>query len=153
MATYRTTFTTATPIDDAFEYLARFSTTAEWDPGVVAAEDLTPGELRVGSAFQVTSQFGPSRVPLRYEIVSLERPVRVVLQAENWAVTSIDTITFDTTGEGTEITYHADLRPRGLARLASPILSLAFGRIGDRAATGLRVAVDRLTPSSREDQP
>lgn len=153
MATYRTTFTTPTAIDDAFEYLARFSTTAEWDPGVVTAEDLTPGALRVGSAFQVVSAMGPARVPLRYEIVTLERPVRVVLRAENWAVTSTDTITFDTTGAGTEITYHADLRPRGVTRLASPLLSLAFRRIGDRAATGLRDAVDRLAVSPDRTSP
>ena len=153
MATYRTTFTTATPIDDAFEYLARFSTTAEWDPGVVAAEDLTPGALQVGSAFRVVTAMGPTRVPLRYEIVGLERPVRVVLRAENWAVTSTDTITFDTTGSGTEITYHADLRPRGVTRLASPLLSLAFRRIGDRAAAGLRKAVDHLAVASDRELP
>ena len=38
--------------------------------------------------------------------------------------------------------YDADLRLKGVLRLADPLLGLAFGRIGDRAAEGLRAYLD-----------
>jgi hypothetical protein len=151
MAHYRTTFATSTPAERAFDYLSRFSTTAEWDPGVVEAHDLDPGPVSVGSAFHIVSSVAGARVPLRYEIIELDRPNRVVLRAQNWSVTSLDTITVahepdrgPDEGGLTTITYEADLAPRGVTRLFSPLLALAFGRIGDRAAAGLRDAVDRL---------
>jgi len=41
------------------------------------------------------------------------------------------------TDVGSVVTYDADLRVRGLFRLADPLLALAFRRIGDRARDGL----------------
>jgi hypothetical protein len=151
MAHYRTTFTTSTPAERAFDYLSRFSTTVEWDPGVVEAHDLGPGPVAVGSAFHVVSSVAGARVPLRYEIIEMDRPHRVVLRAENWSVTSLDTISVahqrgpgPDEGGTTTVTYEADLTPRGVTRLFSPLLALAFGCIGDRAAAGLREAVEAL---------
>lgn len=50
------------------------------------------------------------------------------------------TITREAVGgnHGTLVTYDADLQLNGVLRLADPLLRLAFGRIGDRAAAGLR---------------
>jgi len=44
----------------------------------------------------------------------------------------------DPPSEGAVVTYDARLEPRGMLRLADPLLGLAFRRIGDRAAAGLR---------------
>jgi hypothetical protein len=154
MSRYRTSFTTATSIEDAFDYLSRFSSSAEWDPGVVRARDLTPGPVQVGSAFEVVSSFAGRETPMTYEVVELDRPTRVVVRAETSAVVSRDEITFETQGDGrTQITYDADLRPRGVTRLIAPVLALAFKRIGDRAAAGLRDAVDRLGATRAPDRP
>lgn len=145
MARYQTTFTTKTPIADAFAFLSRFSTTAEWDPGVIEARDLTPGPVGLGSQFEVVSTFLGRRVPLRYEIIEFAPPALVTLRGENGNVRSTDTIRFVANEDGTvTITYDAELEPLGLLRLFGPILSLSFRVIGDRATVGLKHAVDRL---------
>ena len=145
MARYQTSFSSPTEIEVAFDYLSRFSTTAEWDPGVVEARDLTPDPVGVGSAFEVISSFLGRRVPLRYEIVEFDAPNRVVLQAENASVRSTDTISCQPAADGsTIVAYDAVLEPRGAARLLSPLFAVAFRRIGDRAARGLRASVDGL---------
>jgi hypothetical protein len=38
------------PLEEAFDYLADFSRTAEWDPGVAEAKRLTPGAVRLAPA-------------------------------------------------------------------------------------------------------
>ncbi len=40
------------------------------------------------------------------------------------------------------VTYEADLSLKGVLRIGDPLLGLAFRRIGDRAAAGLRTALD-----------
>ncbi len=59
--------------------------------------------------------------------------------------TSIDLITVQTDDEGTLVTYDAELTLNGVLGLADPLLRLAFGRIGDKAAAGLREALEGTT--------
>ena len=109
---------------------------------------LTPEPVGCGSRFALRAGFLGRTIPLEYEIIEFEPGTRVVLRAETPFVHSIDTISFASasTGPGrhdpgsvaTVVTYDARLEPKGLARLAGPLLALAFRRIGDRAAVGLR---------------
>jgi carbon monoxide dehydrogenase subunit G len=126
------------PLDEAFAYLSRFSSAAEWDPGVSSARMVTPDPVGLGSVFALDAVFLGNTVPLRYEITDFDPPHRVVLVAENASVTSTDQITFATDSSGaTVVHYDADLALKGVARLAAPIFALAFRRIGDRASDGL----------------
>ncbi len=138
MVHYRRRLVVPVPLDEAFAYLSRFSSTAEWDPGVRSARMVTPDPVALGSVFALDAVFMGNTVPLRYEITEFDPPNRVVLAAENASVRSTDAITFsaDPSG-GTAVEYDADLALKGLARLAAPIFALAFRRIGDRASDGL----------------
>jgi uncharacterized protein YndB with AHSA1/START domain len=126
------------PIGEAFDYLADFSHTAEWDPGVAEAERLTPGAPRQGSRFRVVVSFLGRRLPLEYEIREFERPSRLVLVGGDEALRSIDEITFVPRAGGTRVTYEARLELTGIRRLADPLLHLLFQRIGSLAVRGLR---------------
>ncbi|MEL7210784.1 MAG: SRPBCC family protein, partial [Actinomycetota bacterium] len=79
---------------------------------------------------------------LRYETRAHRPPEEVLLVAEGSFLVSEDTITVADRSDGCTVTYDADLRLKGLARVADPLLGLAFGRIGDRAADGLRAVLD-----------
>ena len=87
-------------------------------------------------------RFAGREIPLTYRTIEFRRPVRVVLVAESSTVVSEDTITFTDTDGVTEVTYDANLRPKGLMRLAGPLLSLLFRRLGDNAVSGLRRELD-----------
>jgi hypothetical protein len=139
MAKYRTTVESKMSPDETFEYLADFANAPEWDPGVVEGERLDDGPLGVGSRFQLVARFLGRSVPLEYRIVALERPRRVVFEADERTVHSIDEIRFAPKDSGTAVTYEADLRLKGrLGRALDPVLALVFSRIGDRATGGLR---------------
>ena len=82
------------------------------------------------------------RLPLEYRIEEIDPPRRVVLRAENWAIRSTDVIEVSPLeGGGSEVTYEATLRAKGVAFMLAPLVGLAPRRIGDRAAAGLKAAL------------
>lgn len=138
MARYTATVQTSKPIEEAFAYLSDFATTEQWDPSVVEAERLDERPVEKGTRFRVRSSFLGNESDLVYEITDIEPPRRVVLRGENAGVVSVDEMTFETIPGGTSVGYNADLQFKGVLRLAGPLFTLVFRRIGDRAKAGLR---------------
>jgi hypothetical protein len=120
---------------DAFAYMADLANFAEWDPGVTRVEQSEGAGPGPDAVYDVTVK--GMGAPLRYRTTRYEPPTALVVRAESRVLTSLDTITVDADGEGSLVTYDAELTLNGLLGLADPVLRLMFGRIGDRAATGL----------------
>jgi hypothetical protein len=142
MASYRARVTSSRPPSEVFDYMARFSNAAEWDPGVMEATEVKPGAPALGSTYRLMVRSFGRTVPLEYRIVEMDRPRRVVLSAENSLVRSTDVIEISSgPGSGSTVTYDATLRLRGVAVLFSPFLGVSFRRLGDRAIVGLRTTL------------
>jgi len=142
MARYRASIETQWTPEEAFAYLSDFSTSEEWDPGVVEAERfgggaVGGGPVGEGTEFRLVAEFLGRKTPLTYRVVEYEPSTAVTFVGENASIVSHDRITFETTATGTRVTYDAELRLKGLLRLADPLLALAFNRVGDRALAGL----------------
>jgi hypothetical protein len=106
---------------------------------------VTPAPVGKGSRFHLVARFLGRQIPLEYEIIEFEPDERIVLQAENDSVRSVDTITFAAgTDGGSVVGYDARLSAKGAARLADPLLSLVFRPIGNRAAAGLRTRLSAV---------
>ncbi len=136
--------------DETFAYMANLENFAEWDPGVARAEQVEGEGPGPGAAYDVTVK--GLRKPLRYRSTHFEPSSSIVALAESRFLTSLDTITIESDGEGSIVTYDAKLTLNGPLALADPILGLSFGRIGDRATAGLIRVLDgeRLPdPSNR----
>ena len=143
MARYSTMVQSNKSREEVFDYLADFANAREWDPGVVAGENLTGQPIGPGSRFRLMCRFFGRQIPLEYRITAFEAPSRVVFRADRGSISSIDEIRFVTDGEGSAVTYEANLRLSGLlGRLMDPLLARAFRRIGERAAVGLRRALN-----------
>lgn len=138
------------PVEEAFDYLADFSRTAEWDPSVSEARRIGRGPIGEGSRFEVTVSFLGQPVSLEYRITQFERPHRLVLEGGDENLESIDEITFVERKGGTRLTYEARVELQGLRRLADPILDVLFQRVGRLAARGLR---ERLVEESAHSEP
>ncbi len=138
MAHYRTEITTPASPRTSFDWMLDFSNAQDWDPGVHRSVRLDAGPIVVGSAFDVDVAFAGRSLTMRYEVVELDAPHRFVLRSRTPMFISVDTVSVRPAGDGAVVTYDADLRLRGLLRLGDPVLALAFQKIGDAAAEGLR---------------
>ena len=130
------------PLAEAFAYVADFSNAAEWDPGVVEARKLTEGPVRVGSEFDVVALFRGRRQRFRYVVTELRPERRIVLAGDGEKATSVDEVAFEPAGDGTRISYVADIRLKGVLRPAGLLLAPVMKRMGDDALAGLKSVLD-----------
>lgn len=141
MANYNATVSSPKSPEDAFDYLADFSNAPDWDPNTNSSRCVSGEPGQVGSRYEVKTEFGGREMELTYETVEVDRPRKVVLESGNSTTEIRDTMTFEATSNGTKVTYDANVAPKGLMKLADPVLTLMFKRVGDRAADGLRKAL------------
>lgn len=138
MARYVTTVRTAKTPQEVFAYMADLRNFAEWDPGVKSVSQVKGVGGGRGNVFDVTVA-GPGRdLTLRYVTEEYDAPRNLLVVARSSVFTSIDRITVESDGTGSVVTYDADLRLNGVLRIGDLGLRVVFGRIGDRAAAGLR---------------
>lgn len=142
MARYTTTIASKLSADEAFAYMADFSNALHWDPSVIAAARTSSGAIGEGSTFDLVAKFGGRNVPLGYAIVSYDEPRVVVIESQKPSFTSRDTITVAAAGSGSTVHYDALLAFKGVGRLLDPVLQLIFNRTGDKAAAGMRAALN-----------
>ncbi len=146
MAHYETTVVTPLSPDEAFERLADISRFVEWDPGVVSARQVEGTGPGPDSAYVLSVKgFAGKDLDLRYEVTEFKSPSLVHLVAESKLLRSDDVITIVPSGEGSAVTYAADLDltgPGGMLKVVDPLLGAAFNKIGDRAAAGLRTFLE-----------
>jgi len=138
MARYVVHVRTSMPSAEAFAYMADLSNFAEWDPGVARAEQVEGEGAGPAAAFDVVVKVGIRAMTLRYDTIAFDdASTTMTVFAENAWLTSEDTITVEADGDGSIVTYDAELKLKGLLGLSDPLLGLTFDQIGDRAAVGL----------------
>jgi len=141
MATYAATIPSTWSADETFSYLAVFSNSAHWDPGVLAGEQLDPGPVHAGTRFRIVVPFLGRRLALIYKVTHISAEDReVVLEAVSKLLRARDRITVKPTtpvASDAVVSYQADVEMRGPLRLIDPVLSRGFAAVGDRAAAGL----------------
>ncbi len=137
------TFETVCAPEPAFDYVADFSTTQEWDPGIPSATRIGAGPIEVGSRFELVSRFNRTEQTIVYEITALRRPSGVTFVGEGDNFHGVDVISFaPRPGGGSLVTYEADLSLKGLARLAEPFIRGKLDTMSDHAVEGLKAALD-----------
>jgi len=148
MAHYVATVRSPLPAAQAFAKMADVERFSEWDPGVIRAARIPGSGPGVGTAYDLTVKAGSTSV-MRYAVTEIDAPRRVVLVARTLWLTSVDEIRVEAAPGGSTVVYDATLTLNGPLRLFDPVLGLAFRRIGDRAAAGLRRFLGRAASGER----
>lgn len=141
MAHYVTSIPTPLSPEAAFAFMADVRRFSEWDPGVLAAVQVAGDGPGPGAAYDLTVKAG-STSKMRYEVVTYDAPRRLVLVAKTARLVSEDEVRVEPGKDGgSVVTYDARLTLNGWTRVFDFALGIAFKRIGDRAAAGLRRAL------------
>ena len=143
MARYQATVQSHRPAAETFAYLATFSNAAEWDPGVLAGEQLDAGPVRLGTRFRLVVPFLGLRMPLTYHVTSYQPGREVVLAAASSLLRASDRIAVTGGADGSAVSYQAEVRLRGPLRILDPLLRPGFSAVADRAAAGLARALSQ----------
>ncbi|MFE2722172.1 SRPBCC family protein [Kitasatospora sp. NPDC059327] len=146
MITVERAVVVARPADEVIAYLADFANTVDWDPGTVSCTRLDEGPVTTGAVWHNVSVFRGRRTELTYVLDRYEDD-RLVFVGRNRAVTARDEITVHPRGDdgaGSLLLYRARLWPRGLVRLAAPLLRREFESLADRTAQRLPVVLARI---------
>lgn len=138
MAKYKVSVESSKSVEEAFAYMADLRNFANWDPGVLTVTQVAGDGAGPESSFDVAVKSVGGGTVLRYETVECDEPGNLLVEARNSKFTSIDRITVVAKGEGSIVTYSAELLLNGCLSPLNPLLGLVFNRIGDRAAVGLR---------------
>jgi carbon monoxide dehydrogenase subunit G len=142
MARYTGTVLTPKPAEEVYDFMADFRTVERWDRTISEAKLIGNQEPGKGARYSITFEMAGRENTLEYQTIEAERPNRLLLKAEGGAVTSIDEITVREVAAGTEVTYDAKLKLKGIAKLADPAVHLLFQRVGSNAAKGLARELD-----------
>ena len=138
-------------IEATFDYVANFENVVEWDPGVTAARKITDGDPGVGTEYDLDIQYGSSPLSMTYRITEWDPPRRVVLEGDGSRSFAIDRISFLPIADGTAVEYKADIRLKGLYRVAEPFLGKLFRKVGDGAREGLNRRLQELAAEAAEE--
>jgi len=124
----------------AFAYLADLSNIFEWDPNVPEAGRVDLGPIGVGSRFRLLYRMGPATLPLDYELVAMEPGRLLVFEGRGERVRLTDRLHLSADGDGTQLTYEAQVEPRpalGAAVLGAAALRPFMERVADQVARRL----------------
>jgi hypothetical protein len=146
MAHYQATIESRRSAAETFRYLSTFSNAVDWDPGVLAAEQLSPGPVGVGTRFRLVVPFLGRRMPLTYEVTRYAPDSAVDLAAVSGILRATDRIVVTAGADGSIVGYEAEVRLRGPLRVLHPLLRPGFQAVGQRAAAGLARALSADPP-------
>ena len=99
--------------------------------------------MAVGSEYDVVALFRGKRQRFRYRVTELDDGRRIVLEGDGDKATSVDEIVVEPGGDGARITYTADIKLKGLRRIAEPLLKPMLAKTADEALAGLKSTLDR----------
>ena len=131
------------PVDEVFAFTADFANAEKWDPGVASSRRIDDDPPGAGARYELMVAFGPSEIPMVYEIMEWDQDERVVLFGKGDTLEAVDEIHFQPADGGTLVDYTAELTFTNWLRFVAPLMSPALKRVGEKALDGLVAALER----------
>jgi hypothetical protein len=114
-------------VEDVFDFVADERNEPRYNRRMLHAEKTSPGPVGRGSRFR--AEFASRGRPVAVtELTAYERPRRLASETRMAAFSVSGTLTFDEIPEGTHMRWDWELEPRGLLKLAAPIVALVGQR-------------------------
>jgi carbon monoxide dehydrogenase subunit G len=128
MPTVTRTFSVRSSPATVVDYLKDFANTEQWDPGTRTCTRTDNGPLAEGASWHNVSNIFGVTAELTYVLRELSDD-KLVFVGTNKSSTSTDTITVVPDGDGSKLSYRADLEMNGAAKLLNPVMKLVFEKL------------------------
>lgn len=143
MPSVERTVTVHKSISQVWDYLSDFRSSQEWDPPSVSTTR-TSGDGGVGTKYHNVSKFAGRETEVDYIVTDYVEHERLQLKGDAGSIQLIDTMTFESTGSSTSVTYHAQFDATGLTKLAEPFMPPALALLANKVAKSLEEHLNAL---------
>jgi uncharacterized membrane protein len=109
-------------VTDVFTYMVDFQHEPEWNPLVLEAMQTSVGPVQVGTTFHDVSRFLGRRVESNYEVTRYDPGEHIAIRSTSGPLSFTLQYTFAPVRGGTELVGMAEVEPRGMLRLAQPLV-------------------------------
>ncbi len=111
------------PIKDVFAFVADPNNMTRWNSAVVSLEQVTPGDVGVGTKFKTVGEMMGRRMEGEMQVIAYEPDTKCGFQVNAGPMQVNLTITFKTVGTGTKIRLNAQGNPAGVFKLAEGVMA------------------------------
>lgn len=111
------------PIKDVFAFVADPNNMSKWNSAVVSLEQITPGEVGVGTKFKSVGEMMGRRIEGEMQVTAYEPDTKCGYQVNAGPMQVNLTLTFKTVGTGTKISLNAQGNPAGFFKLAEGMMT------------------------------
>jgi uncharacterized protein YndB with AHSA1/START domain len=118
----------ARPVEEVFDCVADERNEPRYNPEMLRSEQVTDGPIGLGTRFEAEMRIRGGTTPMTIEYTAYDRPHRIGSTSRLSAMEIHGTLTFEPVPAGTRMRWSWDVEPRGLLRLAGPVVR----RIGER---------------------
>ncbi|MGZ8563305.1 MAG: SRPBCC family protein [Candidatus Limnocylindria bacterium] len=115
------------PPSEVFAYLADLDNLAEWQNGIVSAERVDSGPMRVGSSAQVTRELMGQRLAVPLTVTHYEEPNRLGIASEVSGVKAAAMLDLAAADDGTatKVSFAMEIRGSGMTSFMEPMIASA----------------------------
>ena len=111
------------PIKDVFAFVGNPNNMSKWNTAVVSLEQITPGNVGVGTKFKSTGEMMGRRIEGEMQVTAYEPDTKCGFQVNAGPMQVNITITLKTVGTGTKIGLNAQGNPAGFFKLAEGVMT------------------------------
>jgi carbon monoxide dehydrogenase subunit G len=111
------------PLKDVFAFVADPNNMSKWNSAVVSLEQVTPGDVGVGTKFKSLGEMMGRRIKGEMQIMAYEPDTKCGFQVNAGPMQVNLTLAFKTVGTGTKVGLNAQGNPGGIFKLAEGVMA------------------------------
>lgn len=127
------------PVEEVFDFVADERNEPRYNPQMLRAEQISAGPIGRGTRFRAESKVMGRSMAMTITFAAYDRPRRLTSSTHLSTMDILGTLTFEPVPEGTRMRWSWDLKPRGVLKLMTPLIS----RLGRRQEQTIWTALKR----------
>lgn len=135
------------PIEEVFTYVSDLTHSAEWQAGIIEVQRTTEGPLGIGTKYKFVRKLFGQRAEASNEFIKYEQNRIVTFRITSGPIPAEASYLFEKSGDGTKLTGSIEMHPKGLMRLAEPLITKSLKQEIKPAADKLKSLLETRVPT------
>jgi len=111
------------PMKDVFAFVSNPNNMSKWNSAVVNLQQITPGEVGVGTKFKSVGEMMGRRIEGEMQVTTYEPDTKCGFQLNAGSMLVNLSLSLKPVGTGTKISLNAQGNPGGIFKLAEPVMA------------------------------